>query len=136
MPLPTPPPVQTNLLAMPLIDMTVQTGTNEDWISAIKYLVDDGTTNPPQMDLRGITFNMEVRATIESHDVVLTASTDDGTIMIGMSPDYGYLLFNIPLKMIAQLIPGTYVGDVVGADGLAVRRVIVIDLQIVEGITR
>jgi hypothetical protein len=135
-----PAPVQTNLFAMPLVSLSVSTGTNEDWISAIQYLVQSSTVPPPatlpQLDLRGIRFEMEVRPTITSNDVILTASTDDGTLMIGAAPDIGFFLFHIPIDSMSEMFPGNYVGEVRGEDGFGMRRVIDIALEIVEGIVR
>lgn len=136
-----PAPVPTNLFAMPLVSMNVQTGTNEDWISAIKYIVDSSTISPPppedpQLDLRGIRFEMEVRPTVPSNDVVLTASTDDGTLTIGMDPDFGFFLFHLPHETMIEMFPGPYSGEVRGTDGFGTRRVIEIVLEIVQGVVR
>jgi hypothetical protein len=32
----------SNLLAMPLVQLAIETGTNEDWIDSIKFLIDEG----------------------------------------------------------------------------------------------
>lgn len=126
---------------MPLVTLNVQTGTNEDWVSAIRYTVDPATIDPPpleppQLDLRGIRFEMEVRPTVPSHDVVITASTDDGSLTIGFEPDYGFFLFRVPHETMRQQFPGTYAGEVRGTDAFGTRRVIVVDLEIVEGVVR
>ena len=132
-----PAPVQTNLFAMPLVSMSVQTGTNEDWISAINYIVNDSAGGfLSQLDLRGIRFEMEVRPTTPSHDVVITASTDDGTLTIGADPDCGFFLFHVPVIKMSMVFPGTYVGEVRGSDGFGMRRVIDVALEVVEGVVR
>lgn len=135
------PYVPTNLFAMPLVTMTVQTGANEDWVSAIRYTVDASTMDPPpledpQLDLRGIRFEMEVRPTVPSHDVVITASTDDGSLTIGFEPDYGFFLFRVPWAVMQKQFPGHYAGEVRGTDAFGTRRVIVVELEIVEGVVR
>jgi hypothetical protein len=128
--------VPTNLLAMPLVTIQVETGTNEDWIDALKFLVDDGSEDPPQLDLTGIDFSMEVRRTPPDHEVVLTASTALGTLGVGNPPDFGFLLINIPMAEMRGQQPGKYVADITGTDGQDIRRCVVIDLEIVWGITR
>lgn len=126
----------TNLLAMPLVQMSVFTGTNEDWIDSIKYVVDTGDEDPPQLDIRGIYFEMEVRRGTPEHEVVFSANTDDGTLAIGSDPDYGFLLINISHKVMLEQAPGMYVADIVGTDAHNIRRCVVIDLEIVHGVTR
>jgi hypothetical protein len=131
----------TNILALPLTNMSMLTGNNEDMVESVLFQV-GGTGSPSlgvaaeQLDLRGIDFNMYVRRSASDHEVVMTASTDDHTLSVGAFPNYGFLLFAIPVDVMLLRAPATYVADVVAtADGFT-RRCIVIDLSIVEGITR
>jgi hypothetical protein len=126
----------TNLLAMPLVNMQVITGTNEDWVDSIKFVVDDGSGDPPQLDLTGIKFDMEVRRQPPDNEVVLRASTDDGTLAVGEAPNFGFLLINISHEQMKIIKPDSYTADIVGTDGDVIRRCIVIDLEIALGITR
>jgi hypothetical protein len=126
----------TNLLAMPLVNLTVITGTNEDWIDSILFLADDGSGDPPQLDLTGISFAMEVRHTTPEHEVVIRASTADGTLMVGVPPNYGYLLIKIPHELMLTVVPNQYVADIVGWDDVSQRRCITIDLEVAYGVTR
>ena len=127
----------SNLLAMPLVSMTVVTATNEDWVDSIMYLVDDGSGNPTlPLDLTGIMFTMEVRRQPPDNEVVIRASTLDGTLAIGAPPNVNYLLINIDHDIMKQLNAGSYTGDIVGQDDISVRRCIVLDLEIALGITR
>jgi hypothetical protein len=129
----------TNLLAMPLVQVTVITGTNEDWVDAIKYVVDDGGGIPdsyPQLDLTGIAFEMEVRRQTPDAEVVIRASSADATLSIGEPPDFGFLLINIDHADVKTIRPGDYIGDIIGKDDVTIRRCVVINLQIVQGITR
>lgn len=128
----------TNLLAMPLVQLVVETGTNEDWLDSIKYLVDTGVAEAdmPQLDLRGITFEMEVRRAPPDHEVILDATTAEGTLLIGEPPDFGYLLINIPVTDMSALQPSNYVADIVGSDAEFHRVVVQIELTIIRGITR
>jgi len=121
---------------MPLAILQVQTGTNEDWIDSVKYVVDTGETDPPQLDIRGILFEMEVRRQTDDHEVVISATTEDGTLAIGEAPDFGFFLFNIDKEVMKRQTPGKYVADVVGIDAEFRRVTIQIDLTIFEGITR
>jgi hypothetical protein len=133
------PLIPTNLVAMPLLALTIETGTNEDWLDSIKYVVDDGSNNPdgmPQLDLTGIAFEMEVRRAVADHEVVLTASTDDGRLAIGTAPDYGFLLIQVDHEDMLDQQPGQYVADIVGIDSNNTRRIATIDLTIVQGVTR
>jgi hypothetical protein len=134
-----PPVVTTNLLALPLLSLTIETGNSEDWIESIKYVVDIGDEVPednPQVDLRGIDFEMEIRRRSQSHEVVINATTEDGSIAIGEPPDFGYLIINVGFDEMRQLQAGQYVGDIRGKDGKYTRICIQIALTIFDGITR
>ena len=130
----------SNLLALPLIALTIETGNNEDWIDSIVYVVDTEGMTPedsPQLDLRGITFEMEVRRNAGDAEVIVAASTASGSLRIGDPPNYGFLLFNLLLPDMQRIRAGSYVADVTGRDGQNVRRVISISqLTIVEGVTK
>jgi hypothetical protein len=128
-----------NVLALPLVQMSVVTGTNEDWVDSIKYLVDpqDGTlpADMPQLDLTGITFEMEVRRQATDSEVIFAASTTDGTILIGTPPDNGFLIISVPVVEMQNVSAGPYVADVTGRDNYNTRRTLQIDLTVVDGIT-
>jgi hypothetical protein len=129
----------SNLLAMPLVQLDVSTGNNEDWIDGVKFVVDTGSGDEstfPQLDLRGITFEMEVRRAAGDPEVVLAATTANGTLWIGYPPNFGYLMFNILLPEMQTHPAGTYVGDIIGRDELNTRVIAQLNLTIVEGITK
>lgn len=129
----------SNLLAIPICELVVETGTNEDWVDAIKFIVDDGSDMPeemPQLDLRNIHFEMEVRRSAPDHQVVVNASSDDGSIMVGDAPDFGFLIIHVDLEEMKIQQPGQYVADIIGTDDSAQRVIATIDLTIVQGITR
>src|SRR5580765_3341049 len=122
---------------MPMVELSVITGTNEDWIDSLVFLVGEGDPSDlPQLDLTGIDFEMEVRRNIDDSEVAIRASTKDGTLMIGEPPNFGYLLINISHEQMKIQSPGLYTADIVGTDAFAVRRVILADIELVEGITR
>jgi hypothetical protein len=125
----------SNILAMPLVDLQVETSNNEDWIDSILYLVETGDPSPPQLDIRGITFDMEIRRSALEHEVLLSASTTNGTLKVGAPPDVGYLIFNIPVTKVQDMIAGSYVGDIVGRDSFYTRQIATVELTIIEGIT-
>ena len=128
----------TNILAIPLAQVTAVTGTNEDWIDTILYVVgpEPITSESPQFDLSGIEFQMEVRRNAEDHEVILDASTQERTLAIGPPPDFGYLLILIPYDEMKYIHPGEYVADIAAsADGYT-RRILYISLTVVEGVTK
>ena len=135
-----PPPVVTsNLLALPLLALTIETGNSEDWIELIKYVVETPDVEPgdlPQVDLRSIEFEMEIRRNSQGHEVILSASTADGSIAIGEPPDFGYLIINVGFDDMRVMQAGKYIGDIRGKDDRYTRICIQIDLTIFDGITR
>jgi hypothetical protein len=98
----------------------------------------DGTVEAdmPQLDLTGITFEMEVRRQAGDSEVIFAASTLDSTLQIGTPPDFGFLIISVPLAEMQNIVPGSYVADVTGRDNYNSRRTLVIDLTVVEGITK
>ena len=134
------PSTGTNILALPLVTATIITGNNEDWVDTIQYTVDNGSGAPssfPQLDLRGIDFLMEIRHQAADNEVVIQASTMDGTMAIGAPPNYGFLIIYVPLaEVMMYKEPGSYVGDIVAMDGNFTITAIQINLTIFEGVTR
>jgi hypothetical protein len=129
----------SNILALPLVSMTVETGNNEDWIESIKYVVGpENVPNAPQVDLRGIGFEMEVRRSAAEAEVVLRASTENGMITTGLQPDVGYLLWRIPREDMKNVKVGNYVADILAKEeSRSIERVTVqIELTIREGVTK
>jgi hypothetical protein len=126
----------SNLLAMPLCSLVIETGNNEDWIDSIKFVIDVDEDPQPQLDLTGIDFEMEVRRTPDDVEVILAASTANGTLMIGDAPDTGFLIIQVPLADMKDKKAGKYVADIVGMDGEFTRAVAQIELVILEGVTK
>jgi len=129
----------TNLLAMPLVLLQVETGNNEDWVDSLLFVVDNGSGDPTtmqQLDLSGINFEMEIRRTASDSEVIIAASTADGTLVMGEPPNYGYLIFNVLIADMQNVREGSYVGDIVGKDTQHIRVVARITLTIVEGVTK
>lgn len=134
------PTTTTNLLAMPQVDLSVKTGTNEDWVDSILFLIDDGGGDEadfPQLDLHGIEFLMEVRRRTADNEVVFRASTADSTLVVGDYPNEGHLIINVDHETMKQQTPGLYFADIVGIEAPEfIRRCVTINLEIVQGVTR
>lgn len=124
----------TNILAIPLAHVTIVSGTNEDWIDCIEYLI--GDENGPQLDLRGVNFEMELRRRSSDHEVILNAASKDGSISVGASPNYGYLIFYVKENVMEKIEPDKYVGDVRAFDAQFQRVIMTMDFTIIEGVTR
>jgi hypothetical protein len=124
----------TNVLALPLAAASVLTGNNEDWIDAFEYLTGDTPGQP--LDLRGISFQLMVRRQPGLPEVIVWASTADNTIQIGATPNYNFLIINLPITLMNTKEAGSYVADMIASDELYQRRVMTIDLTVVEGITK
>ena len=127
----------SNLLALPLVQIVGQVSNNEDWIDTLVYLVGDGTDpNAPQCDLRGINFQMEIRRTAGDHEVVLQASTTDGSLSVGAPPNIGFLIIHVPLDSMKYVTAAEYVGDIVGNDGSYQRKLVdITQLTVNQGVT-
>jgi hypothetical protein len=129
----------TNILSLPLTQLIVSTGTNEDWIDAVEYVLDDdmaATPTPNQLDIRGITFWLQVRPAADNAEVVIEGSTEDDSLKVGDFPNFGFLIFNVLEERMRGQFPGDYVADVVAtADGFT-RVILQITLTIFQGVTR
>jgi hypothetical protein len=129
--------INSNVLALPSVHMTIEARHNEDWVDGMVFLVDsDDPQTGVQLDLRGLEFEMEVRHSAPDHEVVLHGSTSDGRLSIGSPPDNGYLIIFVPMEDMKTRVPGTYVGDIRASDDLNTRVCVQFDLTIIQGITR
>jgi hypothetical protein len=126
----------TNVLALPLAEADIASSNNEDWIDAFEYLAGENVNTADRLDLRGISFELMVRRAADNHEVVAWASTADGTIQLGTTPDSNVLIINVPFEQMRTRAPGVYVADMIARDAVYQRRVMIINLEIVEGITR
>jgi hypothetical protein len=126
----------SNILAMPLVRLIVEASNNEDWVDCLEFLVDTGDPILPQLDLRGIDFDMEIRRSATDSEVIVAASTANNTIQVGTPPDFGFLIINIPIADMQNITAGEYVGDIVGHDAFYRRVIATITLTIIEGVTK
>lgn len=136
----TMPSTSTNILALPLVVANIITGNNEDWVDTFEFTVDNGSGAPgtfPQLDIRGIDFWMIVRRQAGDHEVIIEASTMDGSMAVGAPPNYGFLILYVPLDGVMEYKEaGSYVGDILAIDGNFSVTTIQFDLTIYEGITK
>jgi hypothetical protein len=122
----------TNILALPLVQIGVYTGTNEDWVDTIQFL----DLNNVGISLAGITFAMEARKQPLDATVLLSASSANGYLSIA-GTDQSYLAIQVPASAMDDFSPDVYVADIVAyGDGHARVIVQVNPLQIFAGITR
>jgi len=128
------PKQDTQILALPLAHLSIQTGKNEDWIDTVLYVV--GDVDGPQLDLRGIEFDMHVRRRPHDNEVLIHTTTKDGTLSIGSPPNVGYLIIHVPLAKMQYMFTGQYVGDIVARDDRFDRVCLTFDLTIIEGVTK
>lgn len=126
----------TNVLALPLAHVIFEVSNNSDWIDTLVFMVSDSGPPLEQLDLSGIAFEMHLRRRPEIHELVLSASTLDRTLLIGSPPNVGYLIFYVPRETMQSLWPGAYVGDIVASDASFERVCITTEVTIIEGITR
>lgn len=135
------PDLATNILNLPLIDATIVTGNNEDWLDAFAYL--DGAGAPISLD--GISFTSVVRHLTEDPAAVIVASTLAGPVLGGLKQNGrlavggtggNVVAFNVPASTMRRLPPRDYVFDMTGtADGIT-RRLATGKVTITEGVTR
>jgi hypothetical protein len=128
--------MSTNILTLPLVTCTLITGNNEDWLDSFQFVNTISTDVSTPVDLAGIEFKMELRSLASDVDVLITASTEDGRLMVGGTED-SFLVIRVPAVLMETLVPADYVADIVAeADGY--RRVIVqiSPITIFQGVTR
>jgi hypothetical protein len=123
-----------NVLALPLAHVVFEVANNEVWVDSLRYIVEEDER--PQLDLRGIAFEMQLRRRPQDNEVVLQGGTDDGTLSIGAAPNWGHLIFYVPEVMMRRLWPGQYVGDVRASNARFQRVCLTLDVTVLEGITR
>jgi hypothetical protein len=121
----------TNLLTLPLLSVIATTGTNEDWIDGVAFVLPD--TNLTPISIAGIDWTMEMRHVAPDATVVLRASLSDSGIIAAVP---NFLRMNIPARKMVNIVPQDYVFDILGGDAFNTRRIIVGTLTVVQGITR
>lgn len=123
----------TNVLALPLTHLVIETGNNQDWWDAVRYI----TANDEPVDLRGIEFDMQIRRRSDDHDVVIYASADGNRwVSIGDLPNSNHLVIHVPLEKMQRMLAGQYVGDVLAHDEHVHRVCFTLELTVIQGVTR
>lgn len=90
--------------------VALETFSNEDFGAGFTINDDDGP-----VDLTGSEFIAHIRSSKDSLSVILEASTDNGLLVIGdqeSTGEFGLVEWNIPVDVIQEIEPGTYVYDV------------------------
>jgi hypothetical protein len=137
-----------NVLALPLAHVVFEVSNNEVWVDSLRYVVEPNGSPPPetetpprvierpQLDLRGIAFEMQLRRRPQDNEVVLQGGTTDGMLSVGAAPNWGHLIFYVPEVMMRRIWPGQYVGDVRASNARFERVCLTLDVTVLEGITR
>jgi hypothetical protein len=136
-----------NVLALPLAHVVFEVANNEVWVDSLRYVVTESGSSPepeperlasarPQLDLRGIAFEMQLRRRPQDNEVVLQGGTSDGMLSVGAAPNWGHLIWYVPEVMMRRIWPGQYVGDVRASNARFERVCLTLDVTILEGITR
>lgn len=127
----------SDVLALPLAHLVIEVANNSDWVDSLVYLVTEPAIDPlPQLDLRGLAFEMHIRRQPQDNEVVLAGSTANGALSVGAAPNWGFLIFFVPELTMRRLWPGQYVGDIRARDARFERVVLTLELTVIEGITR
>jgi hypothetical protein len=122
----------TNILILPLAQITVITGNNENWLDSLQYVEFDGLT---PVDLTGISFLMEMRHLGPDVEVFVRGSTEDGKLVVG-GTNNSFLLINIPHEEMKEVPAQEYVADITAnADGYT-RVIAQLTVAVFQGVTR
>lgn len=126
----------SNVLAIPLAHVVMETTNSADWVDSLVYVVTEDPPPYPQMDLRGIHFEIMLRRRPPDSEVILSGSSLTGELTVGAAPNYGHLIWYFSRSTMKNLWPGQYVGDVVASDQRFSRVVLTVDLTLIQGVTR
>jgi hypothetical protein len=124
----------TQLLSIPLVNLTVQVFTNEDWLDALAYY--DLANNP--ISLLGIHFALEMRHAVEDATALIsiTNNPDDDPVGGKIIITDNQFAISVPVSKMLRVPRGSYVFDSVGtAEGLQ-RVVMTGTIAVIEGVTR
>ena len=103
----------TNILAIPLVQITATVGSDEDWIDAISFT----DSNNVPIDLTGITITLDISTGVTT---TLTASTANGFLSFveaaGSSVN-NVLLINVPAASKTALTGNYVLSGIASADG-------------------
>jgi hypothetical protein len=110
----------TNILSLPQIDNApFRIVTNADFRDGVQFLQDVTVDPAVPLDISGISFRVAIRDPAQLDEVLLTASTADGTIVV--DGENGVISFAIPAAQLQHLEAMDAVGDIVAeADGVVI----------------
>ena len=129
----------TSIRILPLIEVSIVTGTNESFIDAVAFI--DAAGNP--IPLSGIRFRGQMRPSpteaaclgFNTADTAPTPGIPNGLLAIG-GDGLNVLAFAVPAASMGRLRANTYVFDVVGYAEDVSRRALVGDISLIQGVTR
>ena len=108
--------VTTRILDLPQQDLgvqlTIETSQDSEWTDVFAWTVqqvNNGVTTLAALDITDIAFALNLRS-VTSGKVVKALSTADGTLVNG-GPS-GQLAFNVPVAIMAGILPDTYAGNI------------------------
>ena len=109
--------------------------TNEDWRDGLVITADDDGDVP--VDLTGSSFLAHIRDNADRLHVIVTASTDNGKLVVSDPPTDGVLSWNINADEMATITPGDYVYDIVWTTaGGVIDTIIAGKITVKRGVTR
>jgi hypothetical protein len=133
-------PIQA-LLSLPLIKLTIETSSNEDWLDSIGYTTpsDDPAPGSP-IPLDGILLILTVRDSVDDLAVLLTASTENGLLQIlpansGSGINSVWMIAVYQQQFPALLVPGSYVLEMQGIVGQNRRTIVEGTLTVDKGVS-
>lgn len=89
----------TNILRLPLVEMEVETGTNEDWLDSVAFVEGDDVT---PISIAGISFASQLRHSALGATAYLDATTDNTQLLIGGTSS-NVLSYNVPTEVMEQI---------------------------------
>ncbi len=103
---------------------------NEDWSDPFVLGEEDA-----RFDLTGGELRMDIRTSADSDQVVLSVSSEDGTIDITDALN-GVFQFAVPMTTMVEVNPGTYKHDLLFiSPGQAVKRLFGGKIKVADGVT-
>lgn len=105
------------ILDLPQLPFPIAIIAGSDWLFDVQFVIGPDEASAP-IDLTGISFDMQVRRSLDAtdEDVWLSLSTADGGVVnTGVA---GVLKFHAPPRLTSQMPSGVYFADIVArADG-------------------
>jgi hypothetical protein len=112
--------VTTQILNLPLVDVSFSTSADADWRNSFIVTVPDGAGVQQPIDLRSIVFTMRIRRSEGSKELLMQLSTTKGDLIIG-GAGYNQMAILVPNDRMGALPIGNWPMDILAiADGAIV----------------